>query len=155
MKWHFSGNVTIHSSEGPDVEHVTGFFDLPNTNVKLIRDFLYANRDLILRYKYNPPGGEAPWGDVPSQIALRTELSNLMSDDEWSIGVATQTKAYLVAFYHQLLGNIDLYAPETALAAFKSVPYLLMSLEASITSSRSWPTTSRMPMSWMSSLMCC
>lgn len=112
MKWYFSGDVTVHSAEGCDVEQVSGVFDLPDSNVKVIRDFLYANRDLILRYKYHPPSGETPWGDVQSQIALRTELNNRMSDDKWSKGVDTQTKAYLVAFYHQLLENIDLYAPE-------------------------------------------
>jgi hypothetical protein len=36
-----------------------------------------------------------------------------MSDDEWSAGIRDkQVKAYLVAFYHHLMENIDLYVPD-------------------------------------------
>ena len=113
MKWYYSGEVTVHSDEGPEVKEVSGAYELPDHNVKLIRDFLYTNQDLILRYKYTPPTGEAPWGDVQSQIEMRSELNRRMSDDEWSVGVVDkQVKAYLVAFYHQMLNNIDLYSPD-------------------------------------------
>ena len=101
-----------------DVENVSGTFDLPDLNVRLIREFLSANREFILSYKYNPPSGAAPWGDNQSQGAMRAELARRMSDDEWAVGIKDkQIKAYLVAFYHQMLDNIDLYIPETLKAA--------------------------------------
>jgi len=113
MKWHYAGEMTIHSAGSWDVQQVDGVFDLPDYNVRLIKDFLYSNGELILRYKYQPPSGDAPWGDVESQIALRRSLSELMSDDQWTAGVGDkQVKAYLVAFYHHLLENLDLYGVE-------------------------------------------
>ncbi|NJR63186.1 MAG: hypothetical protein HC769_33045 [Cyanobacteria bacterium CRU_2_1] len=114
MKWHYAGEMTIHFAEGGwDVQQVDGVFDLPDRNVRLIRDFLYSNRELILRYKYQPPMGDVPWGDVDSQMELRQALSVLMSDEQWTVGVADrQVKAYLVAFYHHLLENLDLYGVE-------------------------------------------
>jgi hypothetical protein len=111
MKWHYSGQMAIHSEQGWQHEQVSGIFELPDRNVQMIRDFLYANRDFILSYKHNPPSGEAPWGDVQSQIQMRSTLNQRLSDDEWGAGVDKQTKAYLVAFYHHMLENIDLYSP--------------------------------------------
>lgn len=114
MKWYYAGDMAIHYPDGKwDIEQVDGVFDLPDSNVALIRSFLYANRELILQAKYHPTSGEAPWGDNQSQGALHQQLSALMSDDEWAVGVKDkQTKAYLVAFYHHLLSNIDLYCAE-------------------------------------------
>jgi len=110
MKWHYTGEMTIHSVSGWDVQQVDGVFDLPDHNVRLIKDFLYSNRELILRYKYQPPAGDVPWGDVQSQMELRRSLSDLMPDEQWLAGVGDrQVKAYLVAFYHHLLENLDLY----------------------------------------------
>lgn len=115
MQWHYSGELAVHSSDGWDIEQVSGVFDLPDRNVELIRNFLYSNREFILGYKYNPPSGEAPWGDVSSQTEMRSELNRRLSDDEWADGVADkQVKAWLVAFYHQMLNNIDLYSPDAA-----------------------------------------
>ncbi len=112
MQWYYSGEMTVHSANGCDVEQVSGVFELPDHNVKLIREFLYANRDFILRYKYSPPTGESPWGDVQSQVELHSQLNQSMSDEEWGAGVDKQIKAYLVAFYHHMLNNIDLYSPD-------------------------------------------
>jgi len=88
MKWHYSGEITVHHLDGSmDIEQVDTVVDLPDPNVEMIRNFLYANRSLILGYKYNPPSGEAPWGDVASQSELHRTLASRMSDDEWAAGV--------------------------------------------------------------------
>jgi hypothetical protein len=114
MKWHYTGKMAIHHPDGTwDLEQVSGVFALPDHNVELIRNFLWENRSFILNYKYNPPFGNAPWGNTQSQAQMRSELANRMSDDEWTEGVKDkQVKAYLIAFYHHFLNNVDLYVPE-------------------------------------------
>lgn len=109
MKWHYSGEVTVHRPDGSmDIEQVDTVVDLPDQNVEVIRNFLNANRSLILGYKYNPPSGEAPWGDVASQSELHRMLANQMSDDEWASGVTDkQVKAFLVRFYHHVVENAE------------------------------------------------
>ncbi|MBD2122885.1 hypothetical protein [Trichocoleus sp. FACHB-262] len=114
MFWHFTGEMMIHPQDGsqPYFEEISETFDLPDENVRVIRDFVYSQRDFILKHKYEPSEGEAPWGTSQLYSQMIAELNRLQPTEQYWFGTKDkQIKAALVAYRNELIDNLDCYMP--------------------------------------------